>query len=65
VLIEYLTLIYIFAYFCKAILLFYQLIIHVCFEGNFRKNIFLQIFLQFQIFSVKRPDGPILTSGRP
>jgi hypothetical protein len=28
------------------------------------KNIFLQIFLQFQIFSVKRLDGPILMSGR-
>jgi hypothetical protein len=28
------------------------------------KNIFLQIFLQFQIFSVKRPDGPIPMSGR-
>jgi hypothetical protein len=28
------------------------------------KNIFLQIFLKFQIFSVKRPDGPILTLGQ-
>jgi len=27
-------------------------------------NIFLQIFLQFQIFSVKRLDGPTLEFGR-
>jgi hypothetical protein len=26
------------------------------------KNIFLQVFLQFQIFSVKHPDEPILTT---
>jgi len=38
VLIEYLTLIYIFAYFCNAILLFYQLIIHACSEANFREE---------------------------
>jgi len=55
VLIEYLTLIW----------LLYQLIIYAYSEANFRKkNIFLQIFLQFQIISVKRPDGPILMSGR-
>jgi hypothetical protein len=40
VLIEYLTLIYIFAYFCNAIWLFYQLIIHACSEANFRKKYF-------------------------
>jgi hypothetical protein len=40
VLIEYLTLIYIFAYFCYAIWLFYQLIIHVCSEANFREKYF-------------------------
>jgi hypothetical protein len=44
-LIEYLTLIYIFAYFCNAIWLLYQLIIYACSEANFRENIFLQIFL--------------------
>jgi hypothetical protein len=40
VLIEYLTLIYVFAYFCNVIWLFYQLIIHVCSEANFRKKYF-------------------------
>jgi hypothetical protein len=40
VLIEYLTLIYIFAYFCNAIWLFYQLIIHACFEANFWEKYF-------------------------
>jgi hypothetical protein len=40
VLIEYLTLIYIFAYFCNAIWLFYQLIIHACSEANFREKYF-------------------------
>jgi hypothetical protein len=38
VLIEYLTLISIFVYFCNAIWLFYQLIIHVCSEANFREK---------------------------
>jgi hypothetical protein len=38
--IEYLTLIYIFAYFCNAIWLFYQLIIHACSEANFREKYF-------------------------
>jgi hypothetical protein len=28
------------------------------------KNIFLQIFLQFHIFSVKSPNGPTIGSGR-
>jgi len=40
VLIEYLTLIYIFAYFCNAIWLFYHLIIHACSEANFREKYF-------------------------
>jgi len=40
VLIEYLTLIYIFAYFCNATWLFYQLIIHACSEANFREKYF-------------------------
>jgi hypothetical protein len=31
-------------------------------ETDFGKNIFLQIFLKFQIFSVKCVDGLILTS---
>lgn len=57
VLIEYLTLIYIFAYFCNAIWLFYQLIIHAGSKADNRKNIFLQFFLQFLLFSVKRPNG--------
>jgi hypothetical protein len=39
-LIEYLTLIYIFAYFCNAIWLFYQLIIHACSEANFWEKYF-------------------------
>jgi hypothetical protein len=50
VVIEYLTLIYIFAYFCNAIWLLYQLIIYACSEANFRKNIFLQIFLKVSDF---------------
>jgi hypothetical protein len=29
------------------------------------KNIFLQILLKFQIFSVKRPDGPSLAIRCP
>jgi hypothetical protein len=44
VLIEYLTLICIFAYFCNAIWLLYQLIIYVCFEANFREKYFLANF---------------------
>jgi len=72
VLIEYLTLIYIFAYFCDAIWLFYQLIIHACFEANFwgKKNSanfsssfrFLVWSIQTDLFlSVKCSNGPILT----
>jgi hypothetical protein len=49
VLIEYLTLNYIFAYFWIAIWLSYQLFIHACFEANFRKNYFFcKFFLYFQ-----------------
>jgi hypothetical protein len=40
VLIEYLILIYIFAYFCNAICLIYQLIIYACSEANFREKYF-------------------------
>jgi len=40
VLIEYLTLIYIFANLCNAIWLFYQLIIHACSEPNLREKYF-------------------------
>jgi hypothetical protein len=40
----------------------YQWIIHACFETDFGKIIFLQIFLKFQIFSVKCVDRLILTS---
>jgi len=52
-LIEYLTLIYIFAYFCNAISLFYQLIIHACSEGNFRKKYFFVNFPQVSDFQCK------------
>lgn len=51
VLIELLTLNYIFTYFLNATWLFYQLIIHACFVA-----IFLEIFLKFKIFNVKRLD---------
>jgi hypothetical protein len=64
VLIEYLTLIYIFAYFCNAIDCFISWLYMRVLKLTLGKNIFLQIFLQFQIFSVKRPDGPILKSGQ-
>jgi len=40
----------------------YQWIIHACSETDFGKIIFLQIFLKFQIFSVKCVDELILTS---
>jgi hypothetical protein len=40
VLIEYLTFIYIFTYFCNAIWLFYQFIIHACSEANFWEKYF-------------------------
>jgi hypothetical protein len=52
VLIEYLTLIYILAYFCNAIWLFYQLIIHACFEANFWEKYFFCKFFSSFIFSV-------------
>jgi len=51
VLIEYLTLIYIFAYFCNTIWLPYQLIIYACSEANFREKYFSANFspvLDFQ-----------------
>jgi len=50
VLIKYLTLIYISAYFCNAIWLFYQLIIHACSEANFREKIFFANFPQVSDF---------------
>jgi hypothetical protein len=61
VLIEYLTLNYIFAYFWIAIWLSYQLFIHACFEANFRKNIFLQIFLWFSAFQCEESGWTWLT----
>jgi hypothetical protein len=64
-LIDYLTLNYIFSYFWIAIRLFYQLFIHACSEANFRENYFFCKFSsEFQIFSVKRPDGLALLFGR-
>jgi hypothetical protein len=67
-LIEYLTLIYIFAYFCNAIWLFYQLIIHACSEANFwEKYFFCKFFssFRFSMWSVQmdlllHPDEPSL-----
>jgi hypothetical protein len=50
VFIEYLTLIYIFAYFCNAIWLFYQLIIHECSETNFLEKYLSANFPQVSIF---------------
>jgi len=49
-LIDYLTLNYIFAYSWIAMWLSHQLFIHACSEANFRPNIFLQIFLWFLAF---------------
>jgi hypothetical protein len=63
-LIDYLTLNYIFAYFWIAIWLFYQLFIHACSEAKFRKNYFFANFPEFQLFSVKHLDGLGLQSGR-
>jgi hypothetical protein len=56
VLIEYLALIYIFAYFCNAIWLLYQLIIHACSEANFWEKYFFAYFPQvsdFQVWSIR------------
>jgi hypothetical protein len=56
VLIEYLTLIYIFAYFCNVIWLLYQLIIHACSEANFWEKYFSPHFPQvsdFQVLSIR------------
>jgi hypothetical protein len=50
VLIEYFTLIYIFAYFSNAIWLFYQLIIHACSEANFWEKYFSANFHQVSDF---------------
>jgi hypothetical protein len=66
VLIEYLTLIYIFAYFCNAIWLFYQLIIHVCSEANFREKYFSANFssiLDFQCEASGRTYSYVRTSA--
>jgi hypothetical protein len=52
VLIEYLTLIYIFAYFSNAIWLLYQLIIHACSEANFWEKYFSAYFPQVSDFQV-------------
>jgi hypothetical protein len=65
VLIEYLTLNYIFAYFLIAIWLSYQLYIHVCSEAICRKKLFFnKFFSDFQLFSVKRLDRLGLQFGR-
>jgi hypothetical protein len=50
VLIEYLTLSYIVAYFWCVIWLFYQLFIHACSEANFRENYFSTNFSLFSAF---------------
>jgi hypothetical protein len=52
VLIEYLTIIYIIAYFCNAIWLLYQLIIHACSEANFWEKYFSAYFPQVSDFQV-------------
>jgi len=52
VLIEYLTLNYIFAYFWFAIWLSYQLFIYVCSEANFRENYYLCKFSSVFSFSM-------------
>jgi len=54
VLIENLTLNYIFAYFWNAIWLLYQLFIHVCSEAIFRKKIFFYKFFSSFRYSVWR-----------
>jgi hypothetical protein len=56
VLIEYLTHIYIFAYFYNAIWLLYLLIIHACFEANLWEKYFSAYFPQvsdFQVWSIR------------
>jgi hypothetical protein len=66
VLIEYLTLIYIFVYFCNAIWLFYQLIIHVCSEANFREKYFSANFSpgsDFQCEASERTYSYVWTSA--
>jgi len=50
VVIEYLTLIYIFSYFCNAIWLPYQLIIYAYSEANFREKYFPANFPQVSDF---------------
>jgi hypothetical protein len=55
-LIEYLTFIYIFAYFCNAIWLLYQLTIHACSEANFWEKYLSAYFPQvsdFQVWSIR------------
>jgi hypothetical protein len=56
VLIEYLTLNYIFTYFWIAIWLSYQLLIHVCSEANFRKNYFFANFSWFLAFQCEASE---------
>jgi hypothetical protein len=65
VLIKYLTLIYIFAYFCNAIWLPYQLIIYACSKANFREKKISANFPQvsdFQCEASGRTFSYILTS---
>jgi hypothetical protein len=66
VLIEYLTLIYIFAYFYNAIWLLYQLIIYVCSEANFKEKYFFANFPQvsdFQCEASRRTYSYVRTSA--
>jgi hypothetical protein len=65
VLIEYLTFIYIFAYFFNAIWLFYQLIIHACSEAKFREKYFTTNFSpvsDFQCEASRRTYSYVRTS---
>jgi hypothetical protein len=44
--------------------LFYQLIIHACFEADLRKNNFCKFFPQFLSFQCEAFGRPLLASGR-
>jgi hypothetical protein len=64
VLIEFLNLNYIFAYFWFAIWLSYQLFIHACSKANFRENYYFCKFVYcFQLFCVIHPNRLGLQSG--
>jgi hypothetical protein len=63
-LIDYLTLNYIFAFFELLFDYLFSYLYMRDLKLTLRKIIFLQIFLLFSTSSVKRPDGPILKSRR-